>query len=73
MVVRRFLPGRRILPLVLVCFVSSGLDFGLSVYVVSSGSTVATGILSVVVTISGVVVSGGKVVGFSGKRRLGAG
>lgn len=73
MVDTRFLPGRRILLLILVCFISSGLDLGLTVYIVSSGSTVATGITSVVVVISGVVMGDGKVVGFSGRRRLGVG
>lgn len=72
MVVTRFLPGRRTLLLTRVCFISSR-DFDLAGYIASSGSTVATGILSVVVVVSGVVVGGGRVVGFGGKRRLGVG
>lgn len=71
-VVTRFFPGRRTLPLLLVCFASSARGFDLTVYTASSGSTVATGILSVVVVSSGVVVGGGRVVGFPGNRRFGA-
>lgn len=70
----RFFPGRRIRVLVRVCFGSSGRDFGLTVYIASSGNTVATSILSVVVVASvNGVVGGGRVVGFPCKRRMGVG
>lgn len=72
-VVTRFLPGRRILPLTLISFASSGRDFDFTVYIVSSGSTVATGIFSVVVAASVVVVDGATVVAFVDGRRFGVG
>ena len=68
----RFLPGRRTLLLILLCLDSSVLGFGLSVYTLSSGSSVATGTLSVLAMVSMVVVGGGRVVALPGKRRFGA-